>query len=95
MENKKELLKNTKLNVSTITVTIWLGNSTAVPIHTHRININAALVDTLARGGNVVVTTDYEEGEERACACVRFSSSFVCCLFVCFVVVAVTSMPNS
>lgn len=61
MENKKDLLKNTKLNQSTILVTIWLGNSTTQPAHTHRIKISSSLVDTLAKGTSVVVTTEYQE----------------------------------
>jgi hypothetical protein len=62
LQNGKDLLKNPRMNQSTITVTTWLGNSTTMPVHTHRIMINGGLVDTLNRGASVVVTTEYDQG---------------------------------
>jgi hypothetical protein len=61
-ENKKELLKQKQFKVSTMMVNIWLSNSSGANAHTHRININAPLVETLQAGGTVIVPTELNEG---------------------------------
>jgi len=59
-KNSQDLLKTEGVKIQTAAVVLWTSNSTDSTHHAHRININSALVDLLAKGETITVPTEYD-----------------------------------